>query len=276
VRIATWNVNSVTARAPRLIEWLGIAEPDVLCLQELKTTDEGFPIDEVSAAGYEVATYATGRWNGVGILSRVGIADVRRGLVDEPGFQPEDAMLEAHEPRAIGATCGGARIWSVYVPNGREVGHAHYEYKLKWLQALHSTVRAELTDAPFAVLGDFNIAPNDDDVWDRAAFDGLTHVTEPERAALKDLRDLGLTDVIPRALKYDTPYTYWDYRGGNFHKNMGMRIDLVYANAAIAEHVSDAYVDRDARKGKSPSDHAPVVVDADLSAGPSPSATSRS
>ena len=262
MRIATWNVNSVIARTPRLVDWLGTVEPDVLCLQELKTTPEGFPLEEVSALGYEAAVYGTGRWSGVAILSRVGIEDERRGLAGEPGFQPEDAMFEAPEPRAIGATCGGIRIWSVYVPNGREVGHAHYLYKLHWLAALRATVTEELSaDRPFAVLGDFNIAPTDDDVWDRGAFDGMTHVTEPERTALAELRELGLTDIVPRAMKYDTPYTYWDYRAGMFHKNQGMRIDLVYASASIAAAVTDAYIDRDARKGKGPSDHAPVVVD---------------
>ncbi len=262
VRIATWNVNSVVARLPRLIDWLGIAEPDVLCLQELKTAE--FP-DGVAELGYEVALHSTGRWNGVAILSRVGVADVRQGLLDEPGFQPEDAMLEAHEPRAVGATCGGVRVWSVYVPNGRDPGHAHYQYKLTWLAALHTTVAAELPGhASYAVLGDFNIAPTDADVWDAAAFVGSTHVTAPERAALAALRDLGLRDVVPRALKYDTPYTYWDYRAGMFHKNRGMRIDLVYASEPVADAVRDAYVDRDARKGKLPSDHAPVVVDLDV------------
>jgi exodeoxyribonuclease-3 len=263
VRIATWNVNSVVARLPRLIEWLQLAEPDVLCLQELKTSD--FPVDEVGALGYEVATHASGRWNGVAILSRLGLADEHPGLLAEPGFQPEGAMLEATEARSLGATCGGLRIWSVYVPNGREVGHAHYEYKLSWLAALRATVEAELPHHPqLAVLGDFNIAPEDTDVWDPAAFVGSTHVTAPERAALARLRDLGLTDVRPRALKYDTPYTYWDYRAGMFHKNMGMRIDLVYASPSLARSVTDAYVDRDARKGTGPSDHAPVVVDIDL------------
>jgi len=262
VRIATWNVNSVLARVPRLVEWLGIAEPDVLCLQELKTTSELFPHAEVEALGYEVAAYGTGRWNGVAILSRVGLEDVKRGLTGEPGFQPEDAMLEANEPRAVGATCGGVRVWSVYVPNGREVGHAHYDYKLTWLDALHTTVAEELSpDRPFTVLGDFNIAPTDEDVWDIKAFDGSTHVTEPERAKLAALRDLGLHDVIPRGMKYPTNYTYWDYRAGNFHKNLGMRIDLCYATAELADHVEDAYVDREARKGKLPSDHAPVVFD---------------
>jgi exodeoxyribonuclease-3 len=260
VRIATWNVNSVLARLPRLVEWLGLVEPDVLCLQELKTGD--FPLDQVAALGYEAAVYSTGRWNGVAILSRVGVADVQAGLRDEPGYQPEDAMLEATEPRAVGATCGGVRVWSVYVPNGREVGHAHYAYKLAWLAALRGTVAAELPTHPaLAVLGDFNIAPTDADVWDPAAFVGSTHVTEPERAALAELRGLGLTDVVPRGIKYDTPFTYWDYRAGMFHKNQGMRIDLMYASTPLAGAVRDAYVDRDARKGKLPSDHAPVVVD---------------
>lgn len=263
MRIATWNVNSVLARLPRLVEWLGAVEPDVLCLQELKAAE--FPTDAIADLGYEVATHSTGRWNGVAILSRAGIADARPGLLDEPGYQPEGAMFEATEPRSLGATCAGVRIWSVYVPNGRVPGHPHYEYKLQWLAALNATLAEELpAHERLAVLGDFNIAPADSDVWDPAAFTGLTHVTPPERAALAALRDLGLHDVVPRALKYDTPYTYWDYRAGMFHKNEGMRIDLVYASDPVASAVTDAYVDRNARKGKLPSDHAPVVVDVAL------------
>lgn len=263
MRFATWNVNSVTARAPRLFDWLRSAEPDVLCLQEIKTTVAAFPVDAVAELGYEAAIHGTGRWSGVAILSRVGIADERHGLLDEPGYRVEEAMFEVTEPRAVGATCGGVRVWSVYVPNGRELGHPHYTYKLQWLAALRATVAEELSDR-FAVLGDFNIAPTDDDVWDARAVHGATHVSEPERAALTELRDLGLHDVVPRALKYDTPYTYWDYRAGMFHKNMGMRIDLVYASRALSAAVTDAYVDREARKGAGPSDHAPVVVDFDL------------
>jgi exodeoxyribonuclease-3 len=186
-------------------------------------------------------------------------------LESEPGYQPEDALLEATEPRAIGATCGGVRLWSVYVPNGRDPGHAHYGYKLTWLAALRATVESELLDHKnLAVLGDFNIAPTDADVWDPSAFVGSTHVTPPEREALAAVRDLGLHDVVPRAMKYDTPYTYWDYRAGMFHKNLGMRIDLVLASPPLAAAVTDAYVDREARKGKGPSDHAPVVVDLEL------------
>ncbi|PRX46058.1 exodeoxyribonuclease III [Prauserella shujinwangii] len=256
MRIATWNVNSVGARLPRLLGWLGTARPDVLCLQELKCSGEAFPHAEVAELGYDVACHGSGRWNGVAVLSRVGVEDVTRGLVDEPAYE------DARQPRAIGATCGGVRVWSVYVPNGREPGHPHYAYKLAWLEALHATVLAETGgERPFAVLGDFNIAPTDDDVWDVSLFTGATHVTEPERKALAMLRDAGLTDVVPRALKYDRPYTYWDYRQLAFPKNNGMRIDLVYANARFAGAVTDAYVDREERKGKGASDHAPVVVD---------------
>ena len=261
MRIATWNVNSIQARLPRLVEWLDLASPDVVCLQETKCANDTFPSDGIEERGYEIAAHGDGRWNGVAILSRVGLADVVRGLRGEPGY-PDPGTLEA---RAIGATCGGVRLWSVYVPNGREPGHAHYAFKLGWLAALRGTVAGELpSDSPYAVCGDFNVAPTDADVWDPAVFVGSTHVTPPERQALADLRAAGLADVIPRPLKYDRPYTYWDYRAGNFHKNLGMRIDLVYANPRFAEAVTDAYVDREARKGKGPSDHAPVVVDLDL------------
>jgi exodeoxyribonuclease-3 len=265
VRIATWNVNSVTARLPRLVDWLGAARPDVLCLQEIKCAADDFPIDAVAGLGYEVAAHGTGRWAGVAILSRVGLTEVQRGLPDEPGFQPEDAMFEVHETRAIAATCAGVRLWSVYVPNGREIGHPHYDYKLRWLEALRSTVVAELaTPRPFAVLGDFNIAPTDADVWDITQFATSTHVTEPERRALAALQEAGLSDVPPRALKYDLPFTYWDYRQLCFPKNRGMRIDLVLADKRFAAAVVDSYVDREARKGTGASDHAPVVVDVQL------------
>jgi exodeoxyribonuclease-3 len=229
----------------------------VVCLQETKCSADAFPDDEVRALGYEVAAHGDGRWNGVAVLSRVGLNEVARGLRDEPGFP-------APEARALGVTCGGVRVWSVYVPNGREPGHDHYAYKLAWLAALRDTVAAESPGAsPYAVCGDFNVAPSDDDVWDPSVFVGSTHVTPPERAALAELRDLGLRDVVPRPLKYDRPFTYWDYRAGMFHRNEGMRIDLVYASGPLADAVTDAYVDREARKGKGPSDHAPVVVDVD-------------
>jgi exodeoxyribonuclease III len=275
MRLATWNVNSIGARLPRLVEWLDQAKPDVLCLQETKCADAAFPVESAKERGYDVAAHGDGRWNGVAILSRVGLADVARGFEGQPGYAGEPAADDLAlvdvpaapvvEARAVGATCGPLRVWSVYVPNGRTPDSPHYAYKLQWLGALRGALDAEVSaDAPFVLTGDFNIAPTDADVWDPAAFAGSTHVTGPERQALSDLRALGLEDVVPRAMKYDTPYTYWDYRAGRFHKNMGMRIDLAYASEAAASRVRDAYVDRDARKGKGPSDHAPVVVDLDL------------
>ena len=255
MRIATWNVNSVVARLPRLLEWLQDTAPDAVCLQETKIADDGFPADAVRELGYQVATHGDGRWNGVAILSKVGLDDVVRGLAGGPGYPDPEA-------RAVGASCGDVRLWSVYVPNGREPGHDHYRYKLAWLASLRDVVAADVTRTDrLAVMGDFNVAPTDADVWDPAVFTESTHVTPPERAALAALLEVGLVDVVPRPLKYDHPFTYWDYRAGNFHKNLGMRIDLVYATPLLAGSVTDAYVDREARKGKGPSDHAPVVVD---------------
>ncbi|GLW18058.1 exodeoxyribonuclease III [Streptomyces sp. NBRC 13847] len=259
MRIATWNVNSITARLPRLLAWLESSGTDVLCLQETKCTAEQFPREALRELGYEAAVHADGRWNGVALLSRVGLEDVVTGL---PGGPEYDGV---QEPRAVSATCGAARVWSVYVPNGREVDHAHYAYKLGWFEALRTAVAEDAAGPrPFAVLGDYNVAPADEDVWDPAAFVGATHVTPAERAALAALREAGLSDVVPRPLKYDHPYTYWDYRQLAFPKNRGMRIDLVYGNEPFAKAVSDAYVDREERKGKGASDHAPVVVDLDV------------
>ncbi|WP_369215055.1 exodeoxyribonuclease III [Streptomyces flavofungini] len=259
MRIATWNVNSITARLPRLLAWLEATGTDVVCIQETKTTAEGFPADELRELGYESAVHATGRWNGVALISKAGLEDVVRGLPGDPGYDG------VQEPRAISATCGPVRLWSVYVPNGREVGHAHYAYKLEWFEALKAAVAGDAKGSrPFAVLGDFNVAPTDADVWDPALFVDSTHVTPAERAALAELRGAGLTDVVPRPLKYDHPFTYWDYRQLGFPKNRGMRIDLVYGNEPFAKAVTDAYVDREERKGKGASDHAPVVVDLDV------------
>jgi exodeoxyribonuclease-3 len=273
VRIATWNVNSVGARLPRVNEWLELAEPDVLCLQEIKCASDAFPGERAEELGYEVAANGEGRWNGVAILSRVGLVAVELGFSGQPAYDPppdeDDPALIGTPPkveaRAIGATCGPLRIWSLYVPNGRSLDSPHYTYKLEWLAALNAALATEIAEPrPFVVTGDYNIIPTDSDVWDPSQFVGMTHVTDAERNALASLRALGLDDVVPRAMKYDTPYTYWDYRAGMFHKNQGMRIDLVYANPAAAGAVNDAYVDRDARKGKGPSDHAPVVVDLDI------------
>ncbi|MFI2029966.1 exodeoxyribonuclease III [Streptomyces buecherae] len=259
MRIATWNVNSITARLPRLLAWLESTGTDVLCIQETKCSAEQFPYNELRELGYEVAVNATGRWNGVALASRVGMSDVVVGLPGGPDYEG------AQEPRAVSATCGPVRLWSVYVPNGREIDHDHYAYKLRWFEALGAAVAEDTVGPrPFAVLGDFNVAPTDEDVWDTAPFEGATHVTPAERAALAALREAGLTDVVPRPLKYDRPYTYWDYRQLSFPKNKGMRIDLVYGNAPFAKAVTDAYVDREERKGKGASDHAPVVVDLDV------------
>lgn len=255
MRIATWNVNSLAVRLPRVLEWLTAARPDVLCLQETKLADSDFPHAALAEVGYRAATHGLGRWNGVAILSSAGLEDVRRGLPDEPG----NAEVEA---RSLSATCGGIRLCSVYVPNGRMVGTTHFAYKLAWLQALRNAVAAEPAQR-LALCGDFNIAPADDDVWDPAEFVGSTHVTPEERRALGSILDLGLVDVHPRALK-GRPFTYWDYRAGNFHKGLGMRIDLVLVSEALSAHVTDAYIDRETRKGHLPSDHAALVVDVDL------------
>lgn len=271
LRLATWNVNSVKARLPRLLDWLETAAPDVVALQETKSTDAAFPYDALSALGYEAAHNGDGRWNGSAVLSRVGLADVELAFAGQPPFDPpaaeDDALLPlvaepTVEARAVGATCGGIRVWSLYVPNGRSLVDPHYAYKLAWLAALRDALAPQVAAGPCVVTGDFNIAPTDDDVWDRAVFDDSTHVTAAERDALAAIRDLGLVDVIPRPGKGDRPFTFWDYRAGMFHKDLGMRIDLVLASPGLA--VTDAFVDREARKGTGPSDHAPVVVDLDL------------
>ena len=261
MRLATWNVNSVNARLPRLLEWLEQAAPDVVCLQETKCAEDAFPREEVRALGYDTAAHGEGRWNGVAVLSRVGLAGVSRGFPGEPGF-PDLGTAEA---RALGATCGAVRVWSVYAPNGRSPEDPHYGYKLRWYAALREALAREVRpEEPFALCGDFNVAPTDADVWDASLFATSTHVTPAERAALAELRALGLQDVVPAPQKGPHPYTYWDYRAWAFPKDMGMRIDLVYASAALAGAVTGAYVDRAARKGRGPSDHAPVVVDVEL------------
>jgi exodeoxyribonuclease-3 len=270
-------VNSVKARLPRLLEWLEQSAPDVLCLQETKVAADAFPADEVKALGYDTAHHGEGRWNGVALLSRVGLDDVRRGFAGDPGWNGEpteegepggeEPLFEQprREARAVSALCGGVRVWSVYVPNGRTPESAHYGYKLNWLAALREAVAADLAGGgPVAVCGDFNVAPADSDVFDPAAFVGSTHVTEPERAAVADLLAAGLSDIVPKPMKGPNPFTYWDYRAGMFHQDKGMRIDLVCASPAIAGAVKGAYIDREARKGKGPSDHAPVVIDFDI------------
>jgi exodeoxyribonuclease-3 len=257
MRIASWNVNSVKQRLPRLLPWLDERRPDVVCLQETKLTDEAFGEllrEELAGRGYEIAVHGEASWNGVAILSRAGLEDVVPGLVGAPGFPHPEA-------RAVAATCGGIRVLSVYVPNGREPGSEHYEYKLAWLAALRGAVAAgpEAT----VVCGDVNIAPADEDVFDPEAYVGQTHVTPSERAALAELQSLGLRDVVRDRWPGERIFTYWDYRAGMFHRDLGMRIDLILATSPVATRVRAAWIDRQARKGKAPSDHAPVIVDLD-------------
>ena len=257
MRIATWNVNSVKQRVPRLLPWLDERRPDVVCLQETKLADDAFREllgGELEQRGYEVAVHGEATWNGVAILSRVGLDDVVAGVEGAPGFPDPEA-------RAVSATCGGIRVVSVYVPNGRTPDSEHYHYKLAWLASLREMVEAgpEAT----VVCGDMNIAPTDDDVFDPDAYIGQTHVTEPERAALAQLQELGLHDVVRERWPGERVFSYWDYRAGMFHQDLGMRIDLVLASAPVAERVRAAWIDRQARKGSGPSDHAPVMVDLD-------------
>jgi exodeoxyribonuclease III len=257
VRLATWNVNSVKQRIPRLLPWLDERRPDVVCLQETKLADDVFSEllhDEVAARGYGIAVHGEATWNGVAILSRVGLEEVATGFEGAPGFPHPEA-------RAVSATCDGIRVTSVYVPNGRSPGSEHYQYKLAWLSALKGALAAG-PDAAI-VCGDFNIAPTDDDVFDPDAYIGHTHVTGPERAALGELLDLGFHDVVRERWPGQRVFTYWDYRAGMFHQDLGMRIDLVLASDPVAARVQAAWVDRQARKGSGPSDHAPVIVDLD-------------
>ena len=257
MRLATWNVNSVKQRVPRLLPWLDERRPDVVCLQETKLTDDAFADllgEALTERGYEFASNGQGQWNGVALLSKVGLDDVQRGFADMPGFPDAEA-------RAISATCAGLRVHSLYVPNGRVPDSDHYRYKLAWLEAL----RASVAGGPerVALCGDANIAPTDADVFDPVAYQGHTHVTVPERAALKSLTDLGLHDVVRERWPDERVFSYWDYRAGMFHQDLGMRIDLVLAGAVTAGRVRAAWVDRQARKGTGPSDHAPVMVDLD-------------
>jgi exodeoxyribonuclease-3 len=257
MRIATWNVNSVKQRVPRLLPWLDQRQPDVVCLQETKLADGAFLEllgDALAERGYAVALHGEPTWNGVAILSRVGLEDVVAGIQGAPGFPRPEA-------RAVSATCDGIRVVSVYVPNGRVPDSEHYRYKLTWLAALREMVAAGPEDT--IVCGDMNIAPADEDVFDPDAYIGQTHVTAPERAALAELQAVGLRDVVRDRWPGERVFTYWDYRAGMFHQDLGMRIDLVLAGGPVADRVRAAWIDRHARKGRGPSDHAPVIVDLD-------------
>jgi exodeoxyribonuclease-3 len=267
MRIATWNVNSLSARLPRVEDWLAYARPDVLCLQETKVAADAFPSMTFGALGYESVHHSEGRWNGVAILSRVGIDEVVDGFADGGDSDAEARLLTAR--------CGGVRVVTVYVPNGREVGHEQYDHKLRWLDRLRAHVAAVGDpDEELVVCGDFNVAPDDRDVWDPAKCHGGTHVSPPEREAIARLREWGLVDVLRLRHEEAGLYTWWDYQAGAFHKHWGMRIDLMLATKPLANRLTWAVVDRSARKpsgGKAdrtalatkPSDHAPLLADFD-------------
>ncbi|HUR78761.1 MAG TPA: exodeoxyribonuclease III [Acidimicrobiales bacterium] len=262
MRIATWNVNSLNVRLPRVEEFFEYAQPDVVCMQETKLADAAFPYLTFSSLGYEVAHNGNGRWNGVAIASRVGLDDVVVGFgaAECPNFDGEEP-----EPRLVSATCGGVRVSSVYVPNGRGLADPHYEYKLSWLAALRDEIAAtNKPDAAVAVCGDFNIAPEDKDCYDPQKFLTDTHTSPRERSALDEIKQWGLTDAFRSVHDAERLYSWWDYRAGDFHQGRGLRIDLVLVSDALSDKVRFALIDRNARKGKQPSDHAPVIVDVDL------------
>jgi len=253
VRIATWNVNSLTARLARVEEWIGYAQPDVLCLQETKLADAAFPHGAFSVLGYETAHHGDGRWNGVALVSRVGLENVSVGLNSDDDDQGT---------RLIAADCGGVRVHSVYVPNGRSLDDDHYPAKLAWLARLRDLLAETCSpEDPVAVCGDFNVAPEDRDVWDVTQFEGMTHVSQPERDALANLEAWGLVDVFRRLYDEGDLFSWWDYRGGSFHRHRGMRIDLVLVTEVLAARTGYALIDRNARKGDKPSDHTPVFID---------------
>jgi exodeoxyribonuclease-3 len=274
MRIATWNVNSLKARLPRVEEWLAQRQPDVLLMQETKLGDDAAPEMAFGMAGYQLAHHGEGRWNGVAIASRVGVEDVVTNFGDgpllrSPAIEPVAGAVEAEaslatgdEARMIGAVCGGVRVVSIYAPNGRALDTPFYQAKLAWFERLARWLRETRDPAEKLLIGgDFNVAPEDADVYDVAAFAGSTHVSEPERAALAALREWGLVDVYRIHHPEPGKFSWWDYRAGNFHKGLGMRIDHLYATRSVADASTGAEIDRDARKGKLPSDHAPVWVD---------------
>lgn len=260
MRIATWNVNSVRTRIDRVTSFLARHDIDVLTLQETKTADKNFPYAAFQEAGYEVAHHGLNQWNGVAIASRIGLEDISTHFEDQPGFHKDPTAPQDREARALGATCNGVRIWSLYVPNGREIAAPHYDYKLRWLDALANNVQDTLTNSPetqLVLTGDFNIAPRDEDVWDMAFFEGKTHVTDPERVAFETLLEAGLTEVT----RQFTPnsFTYWDYQQMRFQRGQGMRIDFQLASRSL--RAVGAFIDTQERSTKGASDHAPVIVD---------------
>ncbi|GAB3306530.1 exodeoxyribonuclease III [Geodermatophilus aquaeductus] len=264
VRLATWNVNSIRTRVDRVTAWLQRRDVDVLALQETKCRDDQFPQARFRELGYEVAHVGYSQWNGVAVLSRVGLADVEVGFPGMPTWTAKEGAEPAAEARALGATCGGVRVWSLYVPNGRQLGDPHYDYKLEWLAALRTAAGGWLTADPaaqVALVGDWNIAPQDDDVWDMSVFSHSTHVSVPEREAFRAVVETGYADVVRPLAPGPGVYTYWDYTQLRFPRREGMRIDFVLGSPALGGRVTGALIDREERKGKGASDHAPVVVE---------------
>ncbi len=257
LRVATWNINGFNARQERVDEWIAYAAPDVLLLQETKTADDAFPTEHFAKSGYETLHHGYGQWNGVAILSKVGIADPLRGFAD--GIEPDE------DARLVSATCGPLRVSSAYVPNGRAVDHDHYKYKLSWMRRLREHLEATAS-AKSAVLvgGDFNICPDDRDVWDPENTESRTHVTAAEREILAHVCDWGVTDLFRQHYDAAGLFSWWDYRDGAFYKRHGLRIDLLLASKPVAKAVRFCVMDRNARKGTKPSDHIPVLVDLDL------------
>ncbi len=266
MRIATWNVNSIRARVDRVADWLVRQDVDILAMQEIKCKPNQFPYEAFTEAGYDIELHGVSQWNGVAFASRLPMTEVTVGFPGMPGFGPvaDDGSLPL-EARALGVTVNDTRLWSLYVPNGRELTHAHYDYKLRWLAALAEDTREWLAanpGQPLALMGDFNVAPLDTDVWDVAEFEGSTHISPPERAAFQAFVTAGLSDVVRE--RVPDGYTYWDYKQLRFPRNEGMRIDFIMGSPAFADLVSNAFIDRAERKGDAPSDHVPVVVDLDL------------
>jgi len=264
VRIATWNVNSIRARVDRVADWLEGADVDVLAMQETKCSDAQFPMMPFMAAGYDVVHCGFNQWNGVAIASRVGIDDVQVGFEGQPTWSDKPDVEAAAEARALGATCNGVQVWSLYIPNGRYVGSPHYVYKLEWLAALRESAASWLSDDPaaqIALVGDWNIAPTDEDVWSVEFYANSTHVTPPERDAFNAVVDAGYADLVRPYTPGPAVYTYWDYTQLRFPKNRGMRIDFMLGSPALGNRVTHAEIVREERKGKGASDHAPVMIE---------------
>jgi exodeoxyribonuclease-3 len=268
MRVATWNVNSIRTRVGRVVDWLVRSDIDVLAMQEIKCKESQFPFEPFRDAGYEVELHGLNQWNGVAFASRLPMEEVTVGFPSAPGFgKPEQDGALPLEARSMGVTVDGIRLWSLYVPNGRALGDPHYEYKLDWLHKLASDTQAWMAGhpgEPVALMGDWNVAPLDSDVWPTWDFDNNTHTSAPERAAFAGFEAIGLTDVV-RPLVPDG-FTFWDYQQLRFPRNEGMRIDFILGSTEFADLVSGASIERNERKGDGPSDHVPVVVDLDVAA----------